>query len=83
MIVLLSPAKTLDFERKPVIAKSSQPRFLDDTLYLVAKLKKLSVRQIQTLPTLISRGFRISIKTFTPKILSKPSWLLPEKFIEG
>ena len=49
MIVLLSPAKTLDFERKPVIAKSSQPRFLDDTLYLVAKLKKLSVRQIQKL----------------------------------
>ena len=49
MIVLLSPAKTLDFESEPLSQSASQPRFLDDTLYLISKLKKLSSRQIQKL----------------------------------
>jgi uncharacterized protein len=49
MILLLSPAKTLDFESKPHIAINSQPEFLNDSNYLVKKLKKLSAKQLSSL----------------------------------
>ncbi|NQX92211.1 MAG: peroxide stress protein YaaA [Flavobacteriales bacterium] len=46
MIVLLSPAKTLDFETEPVTTSASQPVFQEETQYLVQKLRKLSSKQI-------------------------------------
>lgn len=49
MIVILSPAKTLDFETESVTGSMSQPIFKDDIQYLVGKLKKLSAKQISNL----------------------------------
>ncbi|MEO0403814.1 MAG: peroxide stress protein YaaA [Bacteroidota bacterium] len=49
MIVLLSPAKTLDFDSEPVTKSASQPVFQKETQYLIQKLKKLSSRQIAKL----------------------------------
>lgn len=49
MIVLLSPAKTLDFESEAVTSSASQPEFLEEASQLIAKLKKLSSKQIQSL----------------------------------
>ena len=49
MIVILSPAKTLDFKTESVTGSMSQPLFQDDIAYLVGKLKKLSVKQIASL----------------------------------
>ena len=49
MILLLSPAKSLDFESKPHIAENSQPEFVIESHYLIKKLKKLSAKQLGTL----------------------------------
>lgn len=46
MIALLSPAKSLDFETKPHVSNHTQPAFLEDSEYLVKKLKKLSAKKI-------------------------------------
>lgn len=48
MIVLLSPAKTLDYTPSPV-TKTSQPRFVAESLELVDILKKKSSTDIQKL----------------------------------
>ena len=42
MILILSPAKTLDFETPPTVADYSQPDFLDQSQLLIKKLRKLS-----------------------------------------
>ena len=49
MLILISPAKTLDFETPTSIAKFSQPDFLDDTAKLVKQLKQLSASEISSL----------------------------------
>lgn len=41
MIIVLSPAKTLDFDSPPVTANHSQPDFLDESARLIARLRKL------------------------------------------
>ena len=49
MLILISPAKTLDFETLAPIAQFSQPDFLDDTAKLVKQLKQLSAGEISSL----------------------------------
>ena len=48
MIVIISPAKRLDFDSS-TIRKQSIPLFLDDANHLVARLRKLSIEQLQEL----------------------------------
>lgn len=49
MLVVISPAKTLDFESAPVIRKSSQPLHLDDAQRLVTLLKKMAPHELSSL----------------------------------
>ena len=49
MLILISPAKTLDFETPAAIANFSQPDFLDDTARLVKQLQQLSAPEISSL----------------------------------
>ena len=42
MILILSPAKTLDFSTPPTVADHSLPDFLDQSQLLIKKLRKLS-----------------------------------------
>lgn len=49
MIIVISPAKTLDFETTPVTKTFSTPRFLDDSCELVEQLKLLEPHDISTL----------------------------------
>ncbi|MEM7163430.1 MAG: peroxide stress protein YaaA [Bacteroidota bacterium] len=49
MLIVLSPAKRLDFDSVPKTDKFSMPDFLEESEYLVGKLKKLSSRQIEKL----------------------------------
>ncbi|MFT3876160.1 MAG: peroxide stress protein YaaA [Propioniciclava sp.] len=46
MITLLSPAKSLDFETKPVTAKHTEPRLLGESVGLIEVLRQLSVSDI-------------------------------------
>ena len=49
MLILISPAKTLDFENSSKISLFTQPDFLTETNQLVEQLKKLSPTEISTL----------------------------------
>ncbi|MEZ4886103.1 MAG: peroxide stress protein YaaA [Chitinophagales bacterium] len=49
MLTLLSPAKTLDFEKEPVIDTYSQAAMLQNTEYLIKKIRRLSIKQIENL----------------------------------
>lgn len=42
MLTVISPAKTLDFETKPIIDDHSQPAFLERSAALVARLRELA-----------------------------------------
>lgn len=46
MKILISPAKSIDTERNIEVPFTSTAQFLDDSEYLINKLKKLSVNQI-------------------------------------
>jgi cytoplasmic iron level regulating protein YaaA (DUF328/UPF0246 family) len=49
MIVLISPAKTLDFDSPPSTKKESEPRFLNDSARLINGLRQLSAPEISSL----------------------------------
>jgi cytoplasmic iron level regulating protein YaaA (DUF328/UPF0246 family) len=46
MIILLSPAKSLDYESPLLTKRSTKPRFVGDSAELISQLRKLSVGQI-------------------------------------
>lgn len=46
MLMLLSPAKKLDYDTTPATQQYSQPELLENAEYLVSKLRKKSARQI-------------------------------------
>ena len=47
MLVVISPAKTLDFDSEISAESASQPLFLDEAEYLVGKLKKFSAKKLE------------------------------------
>lgn len=49
MIIVLSPAKTLDFESPPVTSVHSQPDFLVESARLVSRLKRLSAARLESM----------------------------------
>lgn len=49
MLLLISPAKTLDYETPASTAIFSQPEFLDDSAELIDQLKKLSPSDVSSL----------------------------------
>lgn len=49
MLILLSPAKTLDFDTAPKHPQSTSPVFLDQAESLVKEARKLSVEQLEEL----------------------------------
>lgn len=49
MLLLISPAKTLDFETPPQIKTATQPDFLDQSQLLINELRKLSPAQVSGL----------------------------------
>lgn len=49
VLILISPAKTLDFETPASIKRFSQPDFLSDTEKLVEQLRQLSASEISSL----------------------------------
>ena len=49
MLIVISPAKSLDFETAPVTSKHTIPEFLEDSEKLIGKLKKMSPGQLSKL----------------------------------
>jgi len=46
MLILVSPAKTLDFETPPLTTENSQPAFLSDSQELIDQLKKMPAPKV-------------------------------------
>jgi cytoplasmic iron level regulating protein YaaA (DUF328/UPF0246 family) len=49
MLLLLSPAKSLDFDTPHAVKRPTQPQFLTQSAQLIAQLKKLSVAEVADL----------------------------------
>lgn len=52
MLIVISPAKTLDFEMPSPLKKFTQPRFLDESQQLIDELRELDPLQISELMTI-------------------------------
>lgn len=55
MIIVISPAKTLDFETPAITQEHTQPDFLDDSAQLITELRKLEPDQIGQLMSISSK----------------------------
>ena len=49
MLVLLSPAKSLDYDSPLLTKKNTKPRFIEESAELIAELRKLSVGEVGAL----------------------------------
>ncbi len=70
MLIVISPAKTLDFDAVPVISKHSQPRFLAQSQELIDDLRKLSVTDVASLMKLSDKLAGLNLARFQ-------TWSLP------
>lgn len=70
MLIVISPAKTLDFETEPTTQDFSQPEFLKESRKLVSELKKLSPAEVSSL-------MKISDKLGTLNFLRFNDWKTP------
>ncbi len=55
MMIVISPAKTLDFETPPGTQEYTQPGFLDDSTQLIETLRKLEPDQVGALMSISSK----------------------------
>jgi cytoplasmic iron level regulating protein YaaA (DUF328/UPF0246 family) len=64
MLLVISPAKTLDFETAPVTKVYSQPRFLKQSQQLIDELQNLSVQDVATLMKLSDKLAGLNVARF-------------------
>lgn len=64
MLLVISPAKTLDFDNPPVTAKHSQPAFLDRSAQLVEQLRELSPDRISALMSISDKLGELNHRRF-------------------
>jgi len=64
MLIVISPAKTLDFETDPVTTTYSQPRFLPQSQQLIDELQSLSVTDVATLMKLSDKLAALNVARF-------------------
>lgn len=64
MLIVISPAKTLDFDTAPVTTTHSQPRFLAQSQQLIDELQHLSVADIATLMKLSDKLAGLNMARF-------------------
>ena len=70
MLIVISPAKTLDFETVPVTKDFTQPEFLKESRKLISELKKLNPAEVSSL-------MKISDKLGTLNFLRFNDWKTP------
>jgi uncharacterized protein len=70
MLIVISPAKTLDFETSPITKVHTQPEFLKDSRQLISELKKLAPHEVSSL-------MKISDKLGTLNYMRFNDWKTP------
>jgi len=64
MIIVISPAKTLDFDSAPITKSYTQPRFIEQSQQLIDDLKKLSTGDIASLMKLSDKLAALNMARF-------------------
>jgi len=64
MLIVISPAKTLDFETAPITSSHTFPRFVDQSQQLIDTLKKLSVQDIAELMKLSDKLASLNVARY-------------------
>ena len=64
MLILVSPAKTLDFETPPLVDDNTQPLFLDDSQELIDQLKKLPPAKVGKLMNISDKLAKLNAQRF-------------------
>jgi cytoplasmic iron level regulating protein YaaA (DUF328/UPF0246 family) len=64
MLILISPAKTLDFDSRPVTDQASQPAFTDDAKQLITQLRGYSVQDIAGLMKLSDKLASLNVARY-------------------
>jgi uncharacterized protein len=70
MLIVISPAKTLDYETVPITKEFTQPEFLKNSRELISELKKMSPAEVSSL-------MKISDKLGTLNYLRFGEWKTP------
>lgn len=90
MIVLLSPAKSLNFEDKAPVKQTTQPRFIKHTEQLVSVLKKYSAKKLGELMDLSAdlsqlnyERYQQFAKTYTLKNSKQTLWAFTGEVYRG
>jgi len=65
MIVLLSPAKSLDYDSPLLSKRATQPRFVEDSAELVSQLRKLSVGEVGKLMSISDKLAQLNYDRFS------------------
>lgn len=64
MKILLSPAKSLEWEKEYPQIKTSQPHFSEESEYLIGKLQKLSTGQVKKLMNLSDALAKLNVERY-------------------
>lgn len=64
MLILVSPAKTLDFDTPPLVPENTQPLFLDDSQELIDQLKKLPPAKVGKLMNISDKLAKLNAQRF-------------------
>lgn len=64
MLMVISPAKTLDYETPPVVGRFTQPEHLDDAQTLIETLRELSPQQIGELMSLSDKLSALNVARY-------------------
>ena len=64
MLIVVSPAKTLDYETQPTTPLHSQPMFLEQSQLLIDELTKLSVQDIAELMKLSDKLSSLNVARY-------------------
>lgn len=64
MLIVISPAKTLDFETKPSTDRHSQPRYIQQSATLINELRKLDTVQVASLMSLSDKLAALNVARY-------------------
>ena len=73
MLIVISPAKTLDYETPPATDVCTQPDFLEEATALVRGLSKLSEEEVGELMGISPKLAKLNLLTITPKSTRIPT----------
>jgi len=64
MLVVISPAKRMDFSGSPLLSEFSKPIFIDESILIMNRMKKMSIKQIGNLMNLSNELAEINYERF-------------------